>query len=329
MKKYDCLFIGNAIVDVVSNVSFEFLKEQNIDVGSWRPTAVDQISQLQKKMENTLIASGGSAANSAVGFSLLGGNSSFIGRVKDDEFGKLYIKDLQSANVDFVSSSVKSGIETGRCLVYVTPDAQRSMRTYLGTASNLSPDEINENAIEDSEFVYMEGYLWDEPIAKEACKKSYDLSKKFGTKSVLSLSDSFCVEKWRSEIRELVKISDIIFGNEEEVMSLYDTSIFSDAISAANNEMNLCIITRGDKGSIIVSSEGIEEVPAFNCDKVVDTTGAGDLYAAGFLYGLKKNLRLYECAQLGSFCSSQVISLLGPRPLSNLALLVKDEGFLV
>lgn len=329
MKKYDCLFIGNAIIDVVSNVSFEFLKEQNIDVGSWRPTAVDQISQLQKKMENTLIASGGSAANSAVGFSLLGGNSSFIGRVKDDEFGKLYIKDLQSANVDFVSSSVKSGIETGRCLVYVTPDAQRSMRTYLGAASNLSPDEINENAIEDSEFVYMEGYLWDEPIAKEACKKSYDLSKKFGTKSVLSLSDSFCVEKWRSEIRELVKISDIIFGNEEEVMSLYDTSIFSDAISAANNEMNLCIITRGDKGSIIVSSEGIEEVPAFNCDKVVDTTGAGDLYAAGFLYGLKKNLRLYECAQLGSFCSSQVISLLGPRPLSNLALLAKDEGFLV
>ena len=329
MKKYDCLFIGNAIVDVVSNVSFEFLKEQNIDVGSWRPTAVDQISQLQKKMENTLIASGGSAANSAVGFSLLGGNSSFIGRVKDDEFGRLYIKDLKSANVDFVSSSVKSGIETGRCLVYVTPDAQRSMRTYLGTASNLSPDEINENAIEDSEFVYMEGYLWDEPIAKEACKKSYDLSKKFGTKSVLSLSDSFCVEKWRSEIRELVKISDIIFGNEEEVMSLYDTSIFSDAISAANNEMNLCIITRGDKGSIIVSSEGIEEVPAFNCDKVVDTTGAGDLYAAGFLYGLKKNLRLYECAQLGSFCSSQVISLLGPRPLSNLALLAKDQGFLV
>ena len=329
MKKYDCLFIGNAIIDVVSNVSFEFLKEQNIDVGSWRPTPVDQISQLQKKMENTLIASGGSAANSAVGFSLLGGNSSFIGRVKDDEFGKLYIKDLQSANVDFVSSSVKSGIETGRCLVYVTPDAQRSMRTYLGAASNLSPDEINENAIEDSEFVYMEGYLWDEPIAKEACKKSYDLSKKFGTKSVLSLSDSFCVEKWRSEIRELVKISDIIFGNEEEVMSLYDTSIFSDAISAANNEMNLCIITRGDKGSIIVSSEGIEEVPAFNCDKVVDTTGAGDLYAAGFLYGLKKNLRLYECAQLGSFCSSQVISLLGPRPLSNLALLAKAQGFLV
>ena len=329
MKKYDCLFIGNAIVDVVSNVSFEFLKEQNIDVGSWRPTAVDQISQLQKKMENTLIASGGSAANSAVGFSLLGGNSSFIGRVKDDEFGKLYIKDLQSANVDFVSSSVKSGIETGRCLVYVTPDAQRSMRTYLGAASNLSPNEINENALEDSEFVYMEGYLWDEPIAKEACKKSYDLSKKFGTKSVLSLSDSFCVEKWRSEIRELVKISDIIFGNEEEVMSLYDTSIFSDAISAANNEMNLCIITRGDKGSIIVSSEGIEEVPAFNCDKVIDTTGAGDLYAAGFLYGLKKNLRLYECAQLGSFCSSQVISLLGPRPLSNLALLAKDQGFLV
>ena len=325
MKKYDCLFIGNAIIDVVSNVSFEFLKEQNIDVGSWRPTPVDQISQLQKKMENTLIASGGSAANSAVGFSLLGGNSSFIGRVKDDEFGKLYIKDLQSANVDFVSSSVKSGIETGRCLVYVTPDAQRSMRTYLGAASNLSPDEINENAIEDSEFVYMEGYLWDEPIAKEACKKSYDLSKKFGTKSVLSLSDSFCVEKWRSEIRELVKISDIIFGNEEEVMSLYDTSIFSDAISAANNEMNLCIITRGDKGSIIVSSEGIEEVPAFNCDKVVDTTGAGDQYAAGFLYGYTQGMDLRRNGEIATLTATEIISHVGARPEVNLAELVARE----
>ena len=329
MKKYDCLFIGNAIIDVVCNVSFEFLKEQNIDVGSWRPTPVDQISQLQDKMEKPLVASGGSAANSAVGFSLLGGSSSFIGRVKDDEFGRLYIKDLKNANVDFVSSSVKSGDETGRCLVYVTPDAQRSMRTYLGAASNLSPTEIDDKSLEDSDFVYMEGYLWDEPVAKEACKKAYDLSKKFGTKSVLSLSDSFCVEKWRSEIRELTKISDITFGNEEEIMTLYNTNIFSDAISAANNDMNLCIITRGEKGSIIVSSEGIEEIPAYKCDKVLDTTGAGDLYAAGFLYGLKNNLRLYQCAQLGSFCSSEVISLLGPRPSSDLAFLAKEEGLLV
>ena len=329
MKKYDCLFIGNAIVDVVSNVSFEFLKKQKIDVGSWRPTSVDVISQLQNNMENTLIASGGSAANSAVGFSLLGGSCSYIGRVKDDKFGQLYIKDLKEANVDFVSSAVQSGDETGRCLVYVTPDAERSMRTYLGAASNLSPEDINDKAIGDSEFVYMEGYLWDEPIAKESCKKAYEVSKEAGTKSVLSLSDSFCVEKWRSEIRELTKISDIVFGNEEEVMSLYETSILSDAISAANNEMNLCVITRGSQGSIIVSSEGVEEVAAYHCEKVLDTTGAGDLYAAGFLYGLKNNLRLYECAQLGSFSSSQVIGRLGPRPSDNLALLAKTEGFSV
>lgn len=329
MKKYDCLFIGNAIVDVVSNVSFEFLKEQNIEVGSWRPTPIKEISQLQNKMENSLIASGGSAANSAVGFSLLGGNSSFIGRVKDDEFGRLYINDLQNAGVDFVSSSVNSGDETGRCLVYVTPDAQRSMRTHLGAASSLSTNEINPQSLEESEFVYMEGYLWDEPVAKEACKKAYDLSKNFGTKSVLSLSDSFCVEKWRSEIRELTQVSDIVFGNEEEVMALYDTNIFSDAISAVNNEINLCIITRGEKGSIIVSPEGVEEIPAHTCDTVVDTTGAGDLYAAGFLYGLKNSLRLYECAQLGSFCASQVISLLGPRPSSDLVKLAKEEGLLV
>ena len=329
MKKYDCLFIGNAIVDVVANVSFEFLKDQNIDVGSWRPTTLDEISQLQNKMENILVASGGSAANSAVGFSLLGGKSSFIGRVKADEFGELYVKDLQDANVDFVSSAVSDGDETGRCLVYVTPDAQRSMRTYLGAASNLSPDEINDSSVEESEFIYMEGYLWDEPIAKEACKKAYDLSRKAGTKSVLSLSDSFCVDKWRSEIRELTKTTDIIFGNEEEIMSLYNTNILSDAISAATSEINLCIVTRGDKGSLIISSEGVEETPAFSCEKVLDTTGAGDLYAAGFLYGLSNNLRLYECAQLGSFCASQVIGLLGPRPSPNLAKLAKDEGLLV
>lgn len=329
MKKYDCLFVGNAIVDVVANVSFEFLKDQNIDVGSWRPTKLDEISQLQNKMKDTLVASGGSAANSAVGFSFLGGKSSFIGRVKDDEFGNLYIKDLEEANVDFVSSAVKEGDETGRCLVYVSPDAQRSMRTYLGAASNLSPDEINDQSVEDSEFIYMEGYLWDEPVAKEACKKAYDLSRKYETKSVLSLSDSFCVDKWRSEIRDLTKVTDIIFGNEEEIMSLYDTNILSDAISAAANEINLCIVTRGEKGSLIISSEGVEETPAFMCDKVLDTTGAGDLYAAGFLYGLSNNLRLYECAQLGSFCASQVISLLGPRPSSNLAELAKDEGLLV
>ena len=247
MKKYDCLFIGNAIVDVVANVSFEFLKDQNIDVGSWRPTTLDEISQLQNKMENILVASGGSAANSAVGFSLLGGKSSFIGRVKADEFGELYVKDLQDANVDFVSSAVSDGDETGRCLVYVTPDAQRSMRTYLGAASNLSPDEINDSSVEESEFIYMEGYLWDEPIAKEACKKAYDLSRKVGTKSVLSLSDSFCVDKWRSEIRELTKTTDIIFGNEEEIMSLYNTNILSDAISAATSEINLCIVNHINK----------------------------------------------------------------------------------
>ena len=328
-KKYNCLFIGNAIVDVVSEVSFGFLEKQKIEVGSWRPVSINEINELQEKMSNIIIASGGSAANSAVGFSLLGGRSAFIGRVKSDNFGSLYINDLKEANVDFICNSVDTGNETGRCLVYVSPDAQRSMRTYLGAASNLSPENLDINAFENSEIVYMEGYLWDEPVAKEAYKKAFDLSKKLEIKSALSLSDKFCVEKWRDEFRNLSENTDIVFGNEEEIMSLYDTNILSNAISAASNELNLCIITRGEKGSIIISSDGVEEIPSYTCENVIDTTGAGDLFAAGFLYGISIDLRLYECAKLGSFCASNVINLFGPRPNKNLLELVKNEGLLI
>tara|TARA_B100001113_G_scaffold137350_1_gene112723 strand:- start:8085 stop:9077 length:993 start_codon:yes stop_codon:yes gene_type:complete len=327
-KKYDCLFIGNAIIDVVSEVSFDFLEKQKIDVGSWRPVSINEINELQEKMTDIIIASGGSAANSAVGFSLLGGNSAFIGRVKKDDFGSIYIKDLKEANVDFMSNPINSGEETGRCLVYVSPDAQRSMRTYLGAASNLSPENLDIKVFENSEIVYMEGYLWDEPIAKEAYKKAFDISKQLEMKSAFSLSDKFCVEKWRDEFRNLSENTDIVFGNEEEIMTLYDTNILSNAISAASNELNLCIITRGDKGSIIVSSDGVEEIPSYVCENVIDTTGAGDLFAAGFLYGLSINLRLYECAKLGSFCASNVINIIGPRPNNDLIELVKNEGLL-
>ena len=259
----------------------------------------------------------------------MGGRSAFIGRVKSDDFGSLYINDLKEANVDFISNPVDTGNETGRCLVYVSPDAQRSMRTYLGAASNLSPENLDINAFENSEIVYMEGYLWDEPVAKEAYKKAFDLSKKLEIKSALSLSDKFCVEKWRDEFRNLSENTDIVFGNEEEIMSLYDTNILSNAISAASNELNLCIITRGEKGSIIISSDGVEEIPSYACENVIDTTGAGDLFAAGFLYGISIDLRLYECAKLGSFCASNVINLFGPRPNKNLFELVKKEGLLI
>lgn len=327
-KKYNCLFIGNAIMDVVSEVSFNYLEEQKIDVGSWRPVSVNEINELQEKMNDTVIASGGSAANSAVGFSLLGGSCAFIGRVKNDDFGSLYVNDLKEANVDFLSNPVDQGDETGRCLVYVSPDAQRSMRTYLGAASNLSPENLDTKAFENSEIVYMEGYLWDEPVAKEAYKKAFTISQELEIKSAFSLSDKFCVEKWRDEFRSLTENTDIVFGNEEEIMSLYDTSILSNAISAASNELNLCIITRGEKGSIIISSDGIEEIPSHHCENVIDTTGAGDLFAAGFLYGISINLRLYECAKLGSFCASNVINLFGPRPNKNLLQLVKKEGLL-
>ena len=327
--KHDCLFIGNAIVDILSNVSFDFMSENGIETGSWRPIGIEEINQLQETLIDTVISSGGSAANSAVGFAFLGGKASYIGRVKDDDLGRLYVRDMEKAQVNFASKPSQEGLETGRCLVYVTPDAQRSMRTYLGAASQLSPEEIEEDTIAESEILYLEGYLWDEDLAKKSCQKAFELAQKYQVKTALSLSDPFCVEKWREEFRQLVKKSDIIFGNEEELKSLYNTEILSDAISAARSEINLSVITRGALGSIIINENEIEEVPSFPCEKVIDTTGAGDLFAAGFLFGMVNDKRFYECANLGSFVASQVISFFGPRPEVDLRKLAIKQGLLV
>ena len=327
--KHDCLFIGNAIVDILSNVSFDFMSENGIETGSWRPIGIEEINQLQETLLDTVISSGGSAANSAVGFTLLGGKASYIGRVKDDDLGRVYAKDMEKAQVNFASKPSQEGLETGRCLVYVTPDAKRSMRTYLGAASQLSPEEIEEDTIAESKILYLEGYLWDEDLAKKSCQKAFELAKKYQVKTALSLSDPFCVEKWREEFRQLVKKSDIVFGNEEELKSLYNTEILSDAIAAARSEIDLSVITRGTLGSIIINENEIEEVPSFPCEKVIDTTGAGDLFAAGFLFGMVNDKRFYECANLGSFVASQVISFFGPRPEADLRELAIKQGLLV
>tara|TARA_B100000123_G_scaffold272383_1_gene254851 strand:+ start:957 stop:1943 length:987 start_codon:yes stop_codon:yes gene_type:complete len=311
--KYDCLFIGNAIVDILTDVSFEYMHDQGIEPGSWRPVEKEEIKKLQSAITNITVASGGSAANSAVGLSFLGGSSAFIGRVKNDNLGLDYIKDMDDAGVKFSSNPSKSGLDTGRCLVYVTPDAQRSMRTYLGAASQLSPNEIDEDTIINSSIVYLEGYLWDEELAKSSCKKALELAKKNSVQTALSLSDSFCVTKWHNEILELSKNVDILFGNEEEFKALFKTDILSDAISAARSQLKLSIITRGHNGSIVISDSQTDEIVAYPPDKLVDTTGAGDLYAAGFLFGLSKKMRYNECANLGSFLSSKVISNFGPR----------------
>ena len=326
--KYDCLFVGNAIVDILADVSFEFMNDQGIEPGSWRPVEKEEIEKLQSIIPDNKVASGGSAANSAVGFSFLGGSSAFIGWVNNDALGIEYIKDMDDAGVKFTSNPSETGLDTGRCLVYVTPDAQRSMRTYLGAASQLSPDEVNEESIANSAIVYVEGYLWDEDLAKSSCKKALELAKKNNIQTALSLSDSFCVNKWHEEILDLTKNVDIVFGNEDEFKALLKTEILSDAISASRSQLKLSIITRGHNGSIVISDSQTDEVVAYPPDKLVDTTGAGDLYAAGFLYGLSKNMRHHECANLGSYLSSKVISVLGPRTEKDIRELAISKGLL-
>ena len=326
--KYDCLFVGNAIVDILADVSFEFMNDQGIEPGSWSPVEKAEIEKLQSIIPDNKVASGGSAANSAVGFSFLGGSSAFIGRVKNDALGIEYIKDMDDAGVKFTSNPSETGLDTGRCLVYVTPDAQRSMRTYLGAASQLSPDEVNEESIANSAIVYVEGYLWDEDLAKSSCKKALELAKKNNIQTALSLSDSFCVNKWHEEILDLTKNVDIVFGNEDEFKALFKTEILSDAISASRSQLKLSIITRGHNGSIVISDSQTDEVVAYPPDKLVDTTGAGDFYAAGILYGLSKNMRHHECANLGSYLSSKVISVLGPRTEKDIRELAISKGLL-
>ena len=202
------------------------------------------------------------------------------------------------------------------------------MRTYLGAASQLSPDEIDEESIINSSIVYLEGYLWDEDLAKSSCKKALELAKKNNVQTALSLSDSFCVNKWHDEILELSKNVDILFGNEEEFKALFKTDILSDAISAARSQLKLSIITRGHNGSMVISESQTDEVVAYPPDKLVDTTGAGDLYAAGFLFGLSKDMRHHECANLGSYLSSKVISTLGPRTDRDIRELAISKGLL-
>jgi len=312
--KYDCLFVGNAIVDILTDVSFEFMNDQGIEPGSWRPVEKEEIEKLQSLIPDNKVTSGGSAANSAVGFSFLGGSSAFIGRVKNDTLGLEYIKDMDDAGVNFTSNPSESGLDTGRCLVYVTPDAQRSMRTYLGAASQLSPDEVDEESIINSSIVYLEGYLWDIPDCNEIANKVIKEKNRSSVRIALSLSDSFCVERHFEAFSELTRDAvDIIFANENEMMVLTRTETIEDMIEASKNLGNLSVITLGERGSIVVNKGDVTHAEAQKTSNVVDTTGAGDTYTAAFLFGLLSNKSIQECAEMASWAASQVIQQIGAR----------------
>jgi len=273
-------------------------------------------------------SSGGSAANTIVGVASFGARAAFVGKVKDDELGRAFAHDIRAAKVAFDVAPAKDGPSTARCYIMVTPDGERTMNTYLGAAQDLKPSDIDEKTVADASIVYLEGYLWDPPQAKEAFVKAASIAQKAGRRVALTLSDSFCVDRYRAEFLDLIRKGtiDIVFSNEHELHSLYETADFAVATMALQKEAKLAVVTRSAKGCVVVTPDRIEAVPAAPVEQVTDVTGAGDLFAAGFLVGLARGQDHRTAARLGGLAASEVIQHVGARPAVSLKALAAENG---
>jgi adenosine kinase len=325
---YDVLGIGNAIVDVIARAEEDFLLTQGMRKGTMALIDEARAEAIYGAMGPAVEMSGGSAANTIVGLASLGARAAFVGKVKDDGLGRAFSHDIRAAGVNFGTTPASAGPSTGRCYVLVTPDGERTMNTYLGAAQELHPADIDTASIAASRIIYLEGYLWDPKHAKEAFLKAAKIAHDAGRKVALTLSDAFCVDRWRDEFRQLMRSRtvDLIFANEAELQSLYQSSDFDAAVAALRADIDVAVVTRSEKGCLVVSRDGTEAVPAFPVDRVVDTTGAGDLFAAGFLCGLARGADDRTCGRLGALAAGEVIQHLGARPETSLAALARDNG---
>jgi len=326
----DVLTLGNAIVDVLAQTDEAFLVAQNVHKGAMQLIDEARAEHLFGAMGPATIVSGGSGANTAAGVASLGVKAGFIGKVKDDETGRLFAHDLNAIDVHYDVALAKDGPATARSFILVTPDGERTMNTYLGACQNLTPDDVNPETVQAASIVYLEGYLWDPPQAKEAFRKAVKIAHGAGNRVALTLSDAFCVDRYRDEFLGLMRDGslDILFANIHELQSLYGTSDADTALQALREEKVLGVITRSAEGALVVARGETRAVPAFPVERVVDTTGAGDLFASGFLAGLTQNLDLADCARLGGLAAAEVISHLGARPQANLRDLARQQGLL-
>jgi sugar/nucleoside kinase (ribokinase family) len=313
-KKFDVTAIGNAIVDVIAQADDALLAAHNLPKGAMNLIDADMAEKLYGVMGPGKEASGGSAGNTIAGIAMLGGRTAYIGKVADDQLGKIFTHDIRAAGVTYDTPPLKGGLPTARSLIFVTPDAQRTMQTFLGACTQLGPEDVNMAHITASRVVYMEGYLWDLPRAKQAMLDAAMKAKESGVKVSLTLSDAFCVARFRDEFRELAeKYVDILFANESEILSLYQTEDFDEALQRVRNHCEIAALTRSEKGSVVVNGDEVHVIDAVKGVKVVDTTGAGDAYAAGFLYGYTQGRDLKTSGRLGGAMAAQVISQYGPR----------------
>lgn len=316
--------IGNAIVDVLAKTDDAFLARHNLVKGSMTLIDAEAAATLYGEMGPAREISGGSAANTVAGIAALGGKTAFIGKVANDALGEIFAHDIRSLGVRFETLPSDNAGPTARSFVLVTPDAQRTMNTYLGASQALGADDVDEVLIKSSLITYLEGYLWDPEDAKQAFIKAMDIARTSGRFVALTLSDAFCVNRFREEFVGLVENRvDILFANEQELAALYQTGTFEEALKAVAGKVDLAILTRSAKGSVILSKDTRIDIPA-RVTAVVDTTGAGDLYASGFLYALTHGFALEQCGQLAALCASEVISHLGARPEADLKEFLKE-----
>ncbi len=325
-QSYDVCGIGNAIVDVLASAKDAFLDEQKLAKGTMSLIDGQRAEALYRLMGPGREVSGGSAANSMVGLASLGGSAAFIGKVRNDQLGGIFAHDIRASGVDFPTHPAEEGPPTARCLILVTPDGQRTMNTYLGACVGLGPSDIHADTVQGSKVTYLEGYLFDPPAAKEAFHKASELAHDAGRKTALTLSDPFCVERHRADFRHLIEGHiDLLFANEAEITSLAETDDVAAAIASLEGKVDLAVITRSEKGAIILAGNERVEVKAFPVPRVVDTTGAGDLFAAGFLAGYTKGKSYRDCGRLGALAASEIISHFGARPEVDLSELASKE----
>lgn len=308
------LGISNAIVDVLTHADYEFLASTGAVPGSMMLIDEQRADEVYAMMGPSTEMSGGSVANTIAGFANLGGSSAYIGHVRDDQFGEVFNHDMRSLGVDIRLEPAASGAPTARCHIFITPDGQRTMQTYLGSCTELGLADITAATVGKPKVALLEGYVWDLPEGPELCKKAIEIAHQSGTTVAMSLSDSFCVERHRDAFEDVIRNGvDLVVADEDEVNALLQTSNFEQSLAALRDYTNLFAITRSDKGSVIVQGEVKAEQAATPVTKLVDSTGAGDAYTAGFLYGLATDQSLQECARIGTFCATRVIQQVGAR----------------
>ncbi|MCP4382540.1 MAG: adenosine kinase [Hyphomicrobiales bacterium] len=327
--KFDALCIGNAIVDVLSRAEDDFLVAEGLHKGTMHLIDNDRAESLYDAMGPAIEASGGSAGNTAAGIASLGGKAAFIGKVAEDTFGDVYAHDMRAIGVHFNTPRLLSGTATARSMILITPDGERTMNTYLGAAQELGPGDIDPDIVGEAAVTYLEGYLWDPPLAKEAFRRAAATAHAAGRRVSLTLSDPFCVDRFRTEFLGLMRDGtvDILFANDSELRSLYETASLDAALAALAADCRLAAVTVGADGAIVVDSDGMSRVAATPVETVADLTGAGDLFASGFLFGVARGMPPIDAARLGTVAASEVIGHIGPRPEVSLLDLARDAGF--